>query len=36
MQAHLSTALASLEPVKEEFRGKMDGQDQSDHSDPTT
>jgi hypothetical protein len=35
MQAHLSTALASLGPVKEEFRGRTDDQDQSDHPDPT-
>jgi hypothetical protein len=36
MQAHFSTTLARLEPVKEEFRGKTDGQDQSDHPNPTT
>jgi hypothetical protein len=35
MQAHHSTALASLGPVKEEFRGRTNGQDQSDHPDPT-
>jgi hypothetical protein len=35
MQAHFSTALASLGPVKEEFRGKMDDQDQSEHLNPT-
>jgi hypothetical protein len=35
MQAYLSTTLASLGPVKEEFRGRKDGQDQSGHLNPT-